>query len=551
LSRTCPDCELLYDDEVVRCPGDGSALVPSGDDPLVGRLVGSYRIERLLGKGGMGSVYLAEHPAIRSRVAVKFLHPRYARDAGIVERFFNEARAVNVIGHDNIVKILDLAVTDEGRRYLVMEYLQGPSLSHLLESGNAVPLQVAGPIVLQCCEALQAAHERGIVHRDLKPENVHLSIHKGRKNFVKLLDFGIAKLLDGTGRSTGQTRTGMVVGTPGYMSPDQAAGRTFAVDGRSDVFSLGVLMFQMATGRLPFPNRGYVAETGELDWDAPPPRRFVADVPQQYERIILRCLEREQDARFASMRDLHDAVEQCMKRLGIDTGLPRADASFASSGPLACAPSFASEARSSGVRPPRAGQLRRSSAATDPSWTSPARPVQRRGRASGHAPAKRRRAAVVAAAVAAVAVSFLAGGYLAGGGGRASTPADALAPVAPATVFLAIVSDPHGAIAEATWDGDRKAGITPFEVEVPKSTKVRVEFSKAGWAPYVADFVADDSRLVEAKLSEAPRPAAPPASTRAKKKVPASPGAPKPAAQTSAESKPADNPEDDLMDIVW
>jgi serine/threonine protein kinase len=529
LSRTCPDCESLHDDEVVRCPGDGSALVPGGEDALVGRLVGSYRIERLLGKGGMGSVYLAEHPVIRSRVAVKFLHPRYARDARIVERFFNEARAVNVIGHDNIVKILDLAVTDDGRHYLVMEYLPGHSLQHLVESGNAVPLQISGPIVLQCCEALQAAHERGIVHRDLKPENVHLSVHNGRKNFVKLLDFGIAKLLDGTGQSTGQTRTGMVVGTPGYMSPEQAAGRTFAVDGRSDVFSLGVLMFQMATGRLPFPDRGFGVDRGELDRDAPPPRRLVPGVPEQYESIILRCLEREQEARFASMRDLHDAVERCMNKLGLDTGLPRAE------------PSSVAWRRS--VAP-----VRRSAAPTDPSWTSPGRPLRRRGHGTGGAPRGRRRSALVAAAVAAVALAFVAGGYLAGGGEQASTPADLPAPV-PATVFLAIVSDPHGAIAEATWNEERKAGITPFEVEVPKSTKVRVEFSKPGWVPYVAELVADSSRLVEAKLSELPR-AAPPASTRGKKKL-AAPEAPKPAAPIPAESTPAGDLDDKLMDIVW
>src|SRR5690348_3776060 len=153
-----------------------SVLLSSPGDPLLGRIVGSYRIARLLGKGGMGSVYLAEHPVIGSRVAIKFLHPQYASDGRIVERFFNEARAVNLIGHDNILEILDLAVTDDGRHYFVMEFLQGQSLHSLVAAGEPLPLQTTGPILLQCCEALQAAHDRGIVHRDLKPDNVHLVV---------------------------------------------------------------------------------------------------------------------------------------------------------------------------------------------------------------------------------------------------------------------------------------------------------------------------------------------------------------------------------------
>src|SRR2546430_2652699 len=274
LSRTCPDCSSRYDDEVVRCPEDG-VLLSSAADLLVGRVVGSYRITRLLGRGGMGSVYLAEHPVIGSRVAIKFLHPHYASDGGIVERFFNEARAVNLIGHDNILKILDLAVAEEGRHYFVMEFLEGQSLQALVAPGAPLSLAAVGPILLQCCEALQAAHDRGIVHRDLKPENIHLVIHKGRKNFVKLVDFGIAKLIDGAGQSTGQTRTGMVIGTPGYMSPEQASGRTSGIDGKSDVYSLGVLMFQMATGRLPFARESSSEERGGWEREAPRPRALV------------------------------------------------------------------------------------------------------------------------------------------------------------------------------------------------------------------------------------------------------------------------------------
>src|SRR3979411_2913967 len=233
MSRTCPDCQNRYEDEIAHCPEDGLDLskVPQ-DDELIGRSVGSYRVVKPLGKGGMGAVYMAEHPVIGSKVAIKFLHPQYATDKRIVDRFFNEARAVNVIGHDNILKIIDLNVTEDNRHYFVMEFLHGRALQSLLKNGAAVGLDVAGPILIQICEALEAAHRKGIIHRDLKPDNVYLITHKGKKNFVKVVDFGIAKLTDADGASTGKTQTGMVMGTPAYMSPEQGGGATKKIDPR-------------------------------------------------------------------------------------------------------------------------------------------------------------------------------------------------------------------------------------------------------------------------------------------------------------------------------
>ena len=326
MSRTCPDCSTSYDEEVLHCPEDGRDLSDvDPDDELIGRSVGSYRVIKPLGKGGMGAVYMAEHPVIGSKVAIKFLHPQYATDKRIVDRFFNEARAVNVIGHDNILKILDLNVTEDNRHYFIMEFLHGKALQDLVKPNDPMPLEVAGPILLQTCEALQAAHDHKIIHRDLKPDNVYLIVHKGRKNFVKVVDFGIAKLTDDAGNSTGKTQTGMVMGTPAYMSPEQAGGMSERIDGRSDVYSLGCMMYQMATGRLPFPGSSFgEVLIGHLQLPPPPPREAVPDIPEAYEAIILKCLAKSQDDRYQSMQELHDAIWEVMQSLGITRELPLA-----------------------------------------------------------------------------------------------------------------------------------------------------------------------------------------------------------------------------------
>ena len=291
---------------------------------MIGRQVGSYRIAKLLGEGGMGAVYLGEHPAIGSKVAIKMLHPEYATKKTVVERFFNEARSVNLIGHDNIVKILDFAVTGEGRHYFVMEFLHGVPLQALLKPGRPLPLERTGPILLQCCRALQAAHERGIVHRDFKPDNVFLVEQAGRRDVVKLVDFGIAKLAAESGG--GMTQPGTVMGTPAYMSPEQAAGET-TLDARSDLYSVGVTMFQMATGKLPFaeagPSFGKIL-MAHLQQPPPLPRSIEPQVPEELERIILRTLEKKPEDRYGSMNELHDAVLACMEGLGLSPEPPLA-----------------------------------------------------------------------------------------------------------------------------------------------------------------------------------------------------------------------------------
>ncbi|TMA26812.1 MAG: hypothetical protein E6J78_12600 [Deltaproteobacteria bacterium] len=520
MSRTCPECQSQYEDEILHCPEDGrdlSALEP--DDELIGRSIGSYVISKVLGKGGMGSVYMAEHPGIGSRVAIKFLHAQYSNDRKIVDRFFNEARAVNVIGHDNILKILDLNVTEDNRHYFVMEFLHGKALQDLVLPDQPMALEVAGPILLQICEALQAAHDNKIIHRDLKPDNVYLIVHKGKKNFVKVVDFGIAKLTDDSGQSTGKTQTGMVMGTPAYMSPEQAGGMSNLIDGRSDIYSLGCMMYQLATGKLPFPGTSFgEVLIGHLQIPPTPPRRHEPAIPERYEAIILKCLEKKQEDRYQSMRELHDALASAMDQLALSKELPAA--------------SPAEIAAAGGTR----------TKSSPGGKTSPARPTSRPGfskRTSGPPtparqhmthpaplPARARTGLFVGLGAAALAVVggvlFLvlqsmeesrrateamhrAADRVAEEARRAAKEKETAQQQENAKVSLSVVSDPLGALCEATWKEGAKVGLTPLEIEVPKNVKVHFAFSKKDYLPYVEERIADAAQLVKVTLQAEPK----------------------------------------------
>ncbi len=216
-------------------------------DPLIGSQIGAYRIESLLGIGGMGRVYKAVHPKIGSRVAIKVLSRECSDRRDLVERFFAEAKAVNVVAHENIVNVLDLAVLPDGRPYIVMEYLDGAPLSSLISQARSegpMPIGAVVRLAVEVLDALSAAHAKGIIHRDLKPDNIYVS-PAGRG---KVLDFGIAKLHPELGGSA--THTGSLLGTPQYMSPEQAAGRP--VDARADLYSMGVILFECVTLQKPF-----------------------------------------------------------------------------------------------------------------------------------------------------------------------------------------------------------------------------------------------------------------------------------------------------------
>jgi len=277
---------------------------PAGADPLVGSQVGSFRVTRLLGRGGMGTVYLAEHPVIGSRVAIKFLHESMASDPTGVSRFYDEARAVNLIGHENIVGIYDLSVLPTGRYFFVMEYLEGDTLQARVRA-RSLPPHEAKEVLLQVCGALQCAHDRGVVHRDMKPDNVFLVRRRRHSHFVKIVDFGIAKLRNAGWTAT--TAAGFIVGTPEYMAPEQCDDRT--IDARTDVYAVGVMAFELATGRLPFEARSVPQLLlAHLNEKPPRPSDF-APIHPTLEQAILRALEKDPEARFPSMEAFAAALE--------------------------------------------------------------------------------------------------------------------------------------------------------------------------------------------------------------------------------------------------
>jgi tRNA A-37 threonylcarbamoyl transferase component Bud32 len=273
---------------------------------VIGRSIGNYKIVRVLGEGGMGTVYLAEHPMIGKRVAVKMLRPDLGTDPGLVSRFFQEAKAVNEIRHPNIVDISDFGHTEDGIVYFVMELMEGQSLRDRLTASGPMPIGVAVTFARQVIDALAAAHRVGIVHRDLKPDNIFLvadaQVAGGFRS--KLFDFGVAKLLGDKQKQVGhKTIDGAVVGTPFYMSPEQALCQD--VGTAADIYAMGVVMYEMVTGTVPFRSEQLVLLLNAiLKQPAPPPSRVRPETPPWLDRLILRCLEKDPEARPRSMEDV-------------------------------------------------------------------------------------------------------------------------------------------------------------------------------------------------------------------------------------------------------
>ena len=282
----------------------GAAGAPS----IIGQTLGSFRVTGLLGEGGMGQVYSAEHVLIGRKAAIKVLAAEVASDKDVVSRFFNEARAVNDIRHPNIVEVTDFGQFGS-QPYIVMELLEGETLEERLVRGGALDPASAAQIVAQIASAVGAAHEHGMVHRDLKPANIFLCRHPDYPDFVKVLDFGIAKLTATRDQVSGhRTACGAIIGTPAYMSPEQCLGDA-NLDHRSDIYALGVVTYQMMTGQRPFD-----ADTAgrliimHVQATPPAPCALNPALPLAVGAVILRALEKQRERRFASMREFRDAL---------------------------------------------------------------------------------------------------------------------------------------------------------------------------------------------------------------------------------------------------
>ncbi|HVU04275.1 MAG TPA: protein kinase [Polyangiaceae bacterium] len=306
-------------------------------EPPAGLVAGKYRLNRLLGRGGMGAVWEGVHETLGTRVAVKFIDAEYAGSDDVRSRFVNEAKAAARLRSKHVVQVFDQGVGEDGRPYIVMEFLHGEPLDRRLDRQGKLDPEETARITLHVSRALARAHEQGIVHRDLKPENVFLvRDDEDQTELAKVVDFGIAKFTDPTGASSSSTRTGAVLGTPQYMSPEQARGlRT--VDHRTDLWSLGVIVYRCLSGAMPFKGEA----VGDLlvnicTSDPPTPSAVEPRVPAGFDAWVRRALAREPSDRFQSAAELSDALAAVCgahDKIGAVSGATRVELPSAPSGP--------------------------------------------------------------------------------------------------------------------------------------------------------------------------------------------------------------------------
>ncbi len=334
--RACPQCGRQYSGGEAFCPYDGARLRSGGStrrepweqDAFVGRvLAGRYRLERVLGRGGMGTVYAARHLTVEEACAIKLLRPALDDGGQALARFEREVRAASSLGNEHIVDVFDFCKTSDGLAFLAMELLDGCDLGEVLARHGRLSLHRTASIVLQTCEALDAAHGAGIVHRDLKPENIFLVARPENPEFVKVVDFGLAKFSDTEQQGDSSrklTKTGMIFGTPQYMSPEQCMGRT--VDARADVYALGLIFYELLVGRVPFDADSFMGIVSQHLIDPPPPMRALCpelDVPESVELLVYRCLEKKPASRPQSMMELRDELLAALRAAGERTLVAR------------------------------------------------------------------------------------------------------------------------------------------------------------------------------------------------------------------------------------
>src|SRR5215467_8071704 len=314
--RLCPQCGTPCDAQHKFCPSCGfpiGKVAPSADDALIGRtLPGGYVILELVGIGGMGRVYRAEQTTLGRTVAVKIIHPHLVGEENAAARFITEARAASRLNHPNSVAIIDFGKTPDGQLYLVMEFLRGKDLARVTYEEGPLPFRRIVNVLTQVLAALAEAHHLEIIHRDLKPENIILEPMRQGGDFVKVVDFGLAKMRESTS-SPSITSPGIVCGTPEYMSPEQ--GRGDPLDARSDLYAVGVIFYQLLTGRLPFEAESPTQVVLQHLTQPPPDPRKVAperDLPDPLVEVCLRSLEKDPGRRYQTADEFAQALRDAL-----------------------------------------------------------------------------------------------------------------------------------------------------------------------------------------------------------------------------------------------
>lgn len=308
--KVCLSCNKEYPPEMIICPDDDTLLTPLLVDTLIGTtLADKYQILEKLGSGGMGLVYKAKHLLMKRLVAIKLMLPQFAASATALKRFRQEAQAASHLNHPNILKVYDFGVTPQGLPYLVMDLLEGTNLSAELTKHNYLPLERALKIFVQTCAALYHAHQKGVIHRDLKPGNIMLVDYDGQSDVVQIVDFGMAKILsEMDGENEELTKTGEVFGSPMYMSPEQCMGQK--LDHRSDIYSMGCVLYEYAAGRPPFDGESFIQIIfAHINQEAAP---FATDaVTRVLQSIIMKAIEKSPNDRFSDMDELKDQLAYC------------------------------------------------------------------------------------------------------------------------------------------------------------------------------------------------------------------------------------------------
>lgn len=308
------------------CPHDGNMLVPLPQDPYVGRRIADkYQVLSVLGTGGMGVVYLARHETMQTNVAIKMLRAQFAGDQTSVKRFTQEARAAGRLHHQNVITTYDHGFTPQGQPYIVMDCLQGTSLADEIKRLKGLPVDRVLHIFMQACDALDHAHKQGVIHRDLKPGNIMLINYEDDPDFVKVVDFGVAKIMpmnDQGIESQTLTQAGEVCGSPVYMSPEQCVGQP--LDRRADIYSMGIVLFEALTGRLPLIGKNMVETMHKHLNEAPPTFQQVRPdlyIPERVEAVVRKALSKRPEDRQQTMAALRQELNFCVPRPGQNPNL--------------------------------------------------------------------------------------------------------------------------------------------------------------------------------------------------------------------------------------